>query len=336
MKKFNYLFTLCAILFGFTLNSQNVAISDESASLSWTQNAQLTNSIVIGANSVNAAGATDASQNVGIGILALDNLKFGDNNTVLGYKAGSAIGGANDGSVLGGTNDSGSGNTLIGRAAGYQIGAGEFNTVVGNQGGGITVGGDYNTFIGSGAKGSIGNNQGRIGIGQGVIVTADLTAVIGNSTVTKVMLGGNDEWDADLYTNAIYLENSESITNATDGTIAVTATTTTFSGNVTVSSDMRLKDNIYTLGNTMSDILKLDGKSYTREGRKEIGLLAQDVELVYPELVSSDAKGMLSVNYQALSAILINGVKDQEARISKQEERIANLEILVQLLLNKE
>ena len=69
-------------------------------------------------------------------------------------------------------------------------------------------------------------------------------------------------------------------------------------------------------------------------GRKEIGLLAQDVELVYPELVSSDAKGMLSVNYQALSAILINGVKDQEARIAKQEERIVKLEILVNLLLN--
>ena len=103
-----------------------------------------------------------------------------------------------------------------------------------------------------------------------------------------------------------------------------------------VISDMRLKDNIESLGNTISDILKLDGKSYTRDGRNEIGLLAQDVELIYPELVSVDRKGMLAVNYQALSAILINGVKDQEARISKQEERIANLEILVQLLLNKE
>ena len=326
MKKFNYLFTLLVILVGFTLNSQNVAISDESASLSWTQDTQLTNSIVIGANSVNAAGATDASQNVGIGILALDNLKFGDNNTVLGYKAGSAIGGANNGSVLGGENDSGSGNTLIGRAAGYQIGAGEFNTVVGNQGGGITVGGDYNTFIGSGSKGTSGNNQGRIGIGQGVEVTADLTAVIGNSTVTKVYFG-SESYQATLYATGINLENDETITNATNGTVLV-------SGNLSVSSDMRLKDNIESLGNTISNILKLDGKSYTRDGRNEIGLLAQDVELIYPELVSVDRKGMLAVNYQALSAILINGVKDQEARIAKQEERIVKLEILVNLLLN--
>ena len=45
---------------------------------------------------------------------------------------------------------------------------------------------------------------------------------------------------------------------------------------------MRLKDNIKPLGDTMIDILKLDGKSYTRDGREEIGLLAQDVQLVYP------------------------------------------------------
>ena len=127
------------------------------------------------------------------------------------------------------------------------------------------------------------------------------------------------EWNSNIYANALYLENSESITNATDGTVVV-------SGNLTVSSDMRLKDNIQPLGDTMVNILKLDGKSYTREGREEIGLIAQDVQSVYPELVVEDGNGMLAVNYQALSAILINGIKDQEARIQK-------LELLVKLLL---
>ena len=47
---------------------------------------------------------------------------------------------------------------------------------------------------------------------------------------------------------------------------------------------------------------------------------------MYPELVSEDANGMLSVNYQALSAVLINGIKDQEARLQK-------LEMLVKILL---
>ena len=52
------------------------------------------------------------------------------------------------------------------------------------------------------------------------------------------------EYNATLYATGINLENDETITNATDGTVVV-------SGNLTVSSDMRLKDNIQPLGDTM-------------------------------------------------------------------------------------
>ncbi len=318
MKKINFLMTICVILVGFTLNSQIAGISESGTTWSLTAESNLDDTIVLGASTFTSGATTTAKQNVGLGILALDALKNGDNNTAVGFKAGTALAGAAGGSVLGGSNDSGSGNTLIGRAAGYLMTTAEFNTVVGNQAGGITIGGDYNTFIGSGAKGSIGNNQGRIGIGQGVEVTADNTAVIGKSTVTKVYFG-SESYEATLYATGINLENDETITNATDGTVVV-------SGNLTVSSDMRLKDNIQPLGDTMVNILKLDAKSYTREGREEIGLIAQDVQSVYPELVVEDGNGMLAVNYQALSAILINGIKDQEARIQK-------LELLVKLLL---
>ena len=315
MKKINFLITFCVILVGFTLNSQtnrNIGISETNDALAITANTALEKSIIIGSASVNSAGATDAIQNTGFGVQALDNLKQGDNNTAVGYNAGTAIGGAGG---------SGSGNTLIGRAAGYQIGAGDYNTAIGNSSAAAVIGGDYNTFIGSGAKGDLGNAQGRIALGQGTIVTADNTALIGKNTVTDVYFGGMaaGEWNATLHANGITLQNSETITNATDGTVVV-------SGNLTVSSDMRLKDNIQPLGDTMVKILKLDAKSYTREGREEIGLIAQDVQSVYPELVVQDGNGMLAVNYQALSAILINGIKDQEARIQK-------LEMLVKILL---
>jgi hypothetical protein len=315
MKNMKFIVTLCVILLGFTLNSQtnrNIGISETNDGLAITANTALEKSIIIGSNTVNSAGATLAIQNTGFGVQALDNLKQGDNNTAVGYNAGTAIGGASG---------SGSGNTLIGRAAGYQIGAGDYNTAIGNSSAAAVIGGDYNTFIGSGSKGDLGNAQGRIGLGQGTIVTADHTALIGKSTVTDVYFGGMaaGEWNATLHANGITLQNSETITNATDGTVVV-------SGNLTVSSDMRLKDNIQPLGDTMINILKLDAKSYTREGREEIGLIAQDVQSVYPELVVEDGNGMLAVNYQALSAILINGIKDQEARIQQ-------LEMLVKILL---
>ncbi len=315
--------TICVILVAFTLNSQtnrNVGISETNDALAVTANTALTQSIIIGSARVHDDGATSAIMNTGFGVTALDNLKRGDYNTAVGFNAGGSIAGANGQNVTG-TGDSGSGNTLIGRAAGYAISSGDYNTVVGNQAGGLTQGGDYNTFIGSGAKGSIANNQGRIALGQGVQVTTDLTAVIGKSTVTKVYFGGmgSEEYNATLYADGINLANDATITNANSGTIVV-------SSNLTVSSDMRLKDNIQPLGDTMVNILKLDGKSYTRDGREEIGLIAQDVQKIYPELVVEDGNGMLAVNYQALSAILINGIKDQEARIQK-------LELLVKLLL---
>ena len=311
MKKINYLFTLFAILFAFTTYSQNHLQSESNAALTITQRASnFDNSLVIGSNTVHNDGLTALAQkNTGVGVTALDNLKNGDGNTALGFNALGAAGTA-------------IGNVGVGNAAGYQIGAGQYNTVVGNQAGTVLVGGNKNTFIGSGAKGDSGAAVRRIGIGQAVVVTADNTAVIGDSNVTAVYFGGMaaTQWNATLHATGISLENEETITNSSDGTVVV-------SGNLTVSSDMRLKDNITSLGSTISDIIKLDGKSYTREGRKEIGLLAQDVELVYPELVSMDGNGMLAVNYQALSAVLINGMKDQEARIAK-------LEFLVKLLLN--
>ena len=315
MKKLTYLFTFCSILFGLTISAQtnnNIGISETDDGFVMTANTALVQTLIIGSNTVNSAGATDAKQNTGFGVGALDNLKQGDFNTALGYNAGTAVGGAGG---------SGLANTLIGKAAGFAIGAGDYNVAVGAGTAAVVVGGDKNVFIGHNSKGDATNAQNRIGLGQATLVESDNTALIGNVNVTKVYFGGmgSGEYNSDLYANSLALENGETITNATDGTIVV-------SGNLTVSSDMRLKDNILPLGSTMTNILKLDGKSYTRDGREEIGLLAQDVQLVYPELVSEDANGMLSVNYQALSAILINGVKDQEARIQK-------LEILVKLLL---
>ena len=330
MKKNYYLFTLCAILFGFTMNAQIHIMTDDNAT-AWTftqKAANFTNSLIIGSNTTQTL--TTASGNTALGFSALDNLKQGANNTAVGFNAGTTVGGGN-------AND-GQANSMFGKSAGEDVGTGSYNTMIGASAGSTVNGGDKNVFVGhnTGNAAPVASTN-RIGLGQNAQVAANNTANIGNADITNVYFGGNaanTAYSATLNAKGLVLENDESITNATDGIIAVAATTTTFSGNVTVNSDMRLKDNIESLGNTISDILKLDGKSYTREGRDEIGLLAQDVELIYPELVSVDENGILSVNYQALTPVLINGVKDQEARIAKQEERIAKLEILVNLLLN--
>ena len=115
--------------------------------------------------------------------------------------------------------------------------------------------------------------------------------------------------------------------------------TTTIAGDLNVNSDARLKANIVSLGSTLSKLLQIDGKSYTMKKdeseKQKIGLLAQDIEKVFPELVS-ESHGVKSVNYQGLVPVLINALKEQdvmmkeqESKYLKQEKRLDRLERLV-------
>ena len=101
----------------------------------------------------------------------------------------------------------------------------------------------------------------------------------------------------------------------------------TLAGDLTVNSDARLKSNIISLGSTLAKLMQIDGKSYTMKSNErdsKIGLLAQDVAKVLPELVkkSDDSDGTLSVNYQGLIPVLINAIKEQQEEIKAIRNRI--------------
>ena len=68
------------------------------------------------------------------------------------------------------------------------------------------------------------------------------------------------------------------------------------------------------------------------KGKQKIGVLAQEIKEVFPELVSEDDNEMLAVNYQGLVPVLINALKEQQNeidRLKEQEKRIKRLEKLV-------
>ncbi len=106
----------------------------------------------------------------------------------------------------------------------------------------------------------------------------------------------------------------------------------TVSGDVVISSDARLKSNIVSLGSTLPKLLQIDGKSYEMKGKQKIGVLAQEIQEVFPELVSEDDNEMLAANYQGLVPVLINALKEQQGEINRlkdQEKRLERLEKLV-------
>ena len=94
----------------------------------------------------------------------------------------------------------------------------------------------------------------------------------------------------------------------------------TLAGNLNINSDARLKSNIISLGSTLAKVLTIDGKSYTmnrdKNNKTNIGVLAQDVQKVFPELVS-ESNDILSVNYQGLIPVLINAIKEQQHELNK-------------------
>ena len=107
--------------------------------------------------------------------------------------------------------------------------------------------------------------------------------------------------------------------------------TTTIAGDLNINSDARLKANIISLGATLSKLLQIDGKTYTMKKdanhKKKIGLLAQDIEKVFPELVT-ETNDIKSVNYQGLVPVLINAMKEQDEVIRSQNKQLSNNQML--------
>ncbi|AWV98777.1 tail fiber domain-containing protein [Arcticibacterium luteifluviistationis] len=104
----------------------------------------------------------------------------------------------------------------------------------------------------------------------------------------------------------------------------------TIGGTLTQNSDQRLKKDIVGLTNSANKIEKLNGYHYNwiaedRDQALQTGLIAQEVKALFPELVSTNDEGYLSVNYIGLIPHLIEANKNKDADIKKQGELIEKL-----------
>lgn len=101
----------------------------------------------------------------------------------------------------------------------------------------------------------------------------------------------------------------------------------TFSGTVTANSDQKLKENIVGISNALGKVLDLRGVYFNRigESEREIGVIAQEIEKVLPELVYESHDGTKSVAYQNMVAVLIEAIKEQQEQINELKERLDNL-----------
>jgi len=108
--------------------------------------------------------------------------------------------------------------------------------------------------------------------------------------------------------------------------------TRVFAQGVELTSDARFKTNLQAITDALSIVRKLQGVSYDWNRaafpdrgfspRPQIGVIAQEVEKVLPELVSTDAQGFKSVNYTGFIPVLIEGLKQQDTRLDEQDARL--------------
>jgi len=108
--------------------------------------------------------------------------------------------------------------------------------------------------------------------------------------------------------------NSNNITGTGDITITGDVTATNF----VTTSDARLKSNITSITDALAKVTQLNGKQYTMYGQDDqIGLIAQEVEQVLPQMVHTrdDMMGTKAINYQNMVALLVEAVKELQTEI---------------------
>ena len=89
-------------------------------------------------------------------------------------------------------------------------------------------------------------------------------------------------------------------------------------------SDIKSKQNIQTIKNSLEKVLKLRGVSFEwiDNKNKAIGVIAQEVEQVLPETVTENENGIKSVSYDSIIGLLIEAIKEQQGLITNIEKKI--------------
>lgn len=142
-------------------------------------------------------------------------------------------------------------------------------------------------------------------------------------TVTLTTLNNNTNNYVMTGTGTADTLNGEANLTFDGSTLAVTgaitaSTTITASGNITAYSDERLKSDVATIDNALDKVMNLRGVTFTKSAEKGMGVIAQEVEQVIPEVVSDGE--YKSVAYGNMVGLLIEAVKELKGDLDKFKE----------------
>ena len=97
----------------------------------------------------------------------------------------------------------------------------------------------------------------------------------------------------------------------------------------TIPSDSRLKENVQTVDSALDKVLKMRGVYFNKsdDPTRRIGVIAQEVEQVLPEVVHTDdsPEQMKAVSYANIVGLLIEAIKEQQEMIDELKKQILEI-----------
>ena len=293
---------------------------------------------------------TTGGNNTANGMSALYSSKTGSNGTAFGYESqkyanDTATSWTNYNTSVGyqalrgsttAADNTGNYNTALGYGTLLNVTSGGYNTAIGYNAGQFIADGstanttsDYSVYLGSSTKASADDAQNEIVIGYDATGLGSNSVVLGNSSITttalrgKVGIGDTDPTNAELVViggiavGADALNNTISTGSLGDGT--TTLYVGTYTVDTTAPSDIITKEEIISTNYGLKDLLKLSvkdykyKKEYVNEGavqEEHTGLIAQDVEQIYPEAVIYRSDGLKAVNYTKMIPLIISSIQE--------------------------
>jgi hypothetical protein len=312
-----------------------------------------------------AVGVSTGGANTGLGNRTLQQITTGSQNTAVGDYAGhNNTTGVRNTSLGAGAldyNNTGSRNTSIGMWSGRTaptFSSGNDNTYLGYSAGASNITGNNNTILGANANVALTTLNYATAIGSGATVNCNNCLTLGGTTATnRTRVGINYNTpsfalDINQTTGSTssgiglrYLTNTWEIMQGSstnfwfnyNGTLDAWITSGT--GAYNAVSDQRLKSNIRPMESILDKVMQLNVSRYEYNRNnpnkiQSIGFLAQQVEPLFPEVVSkqvmedpnSEMKEVYGMDYAGMSVIAIKAIQEQQKIIEQLTKRIEELE----------
>jgi len=172
-----------------------------------------------------------------------------------------------------------------------------------------------------------GGNVSQNLIGVGLTILDFVGPVVGVVTGTRGTI--TIESGADINTignaNQVLFKNASNDAT-TSPNLTFNGTNLVCAGTVTANSDERLKENVETIPDALDKVKQLRGVEFDHKNTGDhcLGVIAQEVEKIVPDVVYEDVHGVKSVAYMNMVALLIEAVKDQQKQIDELKSLLNN------------